>query len=162
MELNKFNNPKDAPDNQVPDTVTAIFEEPEKIIEMIDEAEENLFEYTTENIESFVEQLNRIEEKKTLLVIRKSLNTIRNLANVVRSFGAEKIKNEKVLNYVKALDLSKVPQLLTEVNRRIDLINFKAIQNPSAETLDMIADVLDGINFIFKNWNSGACNQCKL
>lgn len=149
MELNKFNNPKDAPDNQVPDTVTAIFEEPEKIIEMIDEAEENLFEYTTENIESFVEQLNRIEEKKTLLVIRKSLNTIRNLANVVRSFGAEKIKNEKVLNYVKALDLSKVPQLLTEVNRRIDLINFKAIQNPSAETLDMIADVLDGIEFHF-------------
>ncbi len=148
-ELNKFNNPAGTPDKQVPDTVTAIFEEPEKIIEMIDEAEENLFEYTTENIESFVEQLNRIEDKKPLLELRNSLTTIRNLANVVRSFGAEKVKNEKVLNYVKALDLSKVPQLLTEVNRRIDLINFKAIQNPSAETLDMIADVLDGIEFHF-------------
>ncbi len=148
-ELNKFNNPKGTPDNQVPDTVTAIFEDPEKIIEMIDDAQDKLFEYTTENVESFVEQLNGIEDKKPLLELRNSLTTIRNLANVVRSFGKEKIKNEKVLNYVKNLDLTKVPQLLTEVNRRIDLINFKAIQNPSAETLDMIADVLDGIEFHF-------------
>ena len=148
-ELNKFNNPKETPDSQVPDTVTAIFEEPEKIIEMIDDAQDKLFEYTTENVESFVEQLNRIEDKKPLLELRNSLTTIRNLANVVRSFGKEKIKNEKVLNYVKNLDLTKIPQLLTEVNRRIDLINFKAIQNPSAETLDMIADVLDGIEFHF-------------
>ncbi len=148
-ELNKFNNPKGTPDSQVPDTVSAIFEEPEKIIEMIDDAQNKLFEYTTENVESFVEQLNRIEDKKPLLELRNSLTTIRNLANVVRSFGKEKIKNEKVLNYVKNLDLTKIPQLLTEVNRRIDLINFKAIQNPSAETLDMIADVLDGIEFHF-------------
>lgn len=148
-ELNKFNNPSNVPDEKVPDTLNAIFEEPEKIIEMIDEAQDKLFDYTTENVESFVEQLNRIEDKQPLLELRTSLSTIRNLANVVRSFGSERIKNDKVLNYVKNLDLSKIPQLLTEVNRRIDFINFKAIQNPSAETLDMIADVLGGIEFHF-------------
>lgn len=148
-ELNKFNNPKGTPDKKVPNTIEVIFEDPKKIIEMIDEAQNNLFNYTTENVETFVEQLNEIEEKQPLLELRKSLTTIRNLANVVRSFGKENIKDEKVLSYVQNLDLSKVPQLLTEVNRRIDLINFKAIQNPSAETLDMIADVLDGIEFHF-------------
>lgn len=148
-ELNKFNNPKGTPDKKVPNTMEAIFENPKKIIEMIDEAQNNLFNYTTENVETFVEQLNEIEEKQPLLELRNSLTTIRNLANVVRSFGKENIKDEKVLSYVQNLDLSKVPQLLTEVNRRIDLINFKAIQNPSAETLDMIADVLDGIEFHF-------------
>lgn len=148
-ELNKFNNPEGTPDTQVPDTITAIFEEPKKIIDMIEDAQDKMFDYTTENIETFVEQINGIEEKQPLLELRNALTTIRNLANVVRSFGAEKIQDEKVLNYVQNLDISKVPQLLTEVNRRIDLINFKAIQNPSAETLDMIADVLDGIEFHF-------------
>lgn len=148
-ELNKFNNPKDAPDKQVPETFSAIFEEPQKIVEQIDDAYEKMFSYNMENVESFVEQISRIEEKKPLLELRHSLTTIRNLANVVRSFGSEKIKDEKVLEYVSNLDLARIPQLLTEVNRRIDLINFKAIQNPSAETLDMIADVLDGIEFHF-------------
>lgn len=148
-ELNKFNNPKDAPDKQVPETFSAIFEEPQKIVEQIDDAYEKMFSYNMENVESFVEQISRIEEKKPLLELRNSLTTIRNLANVVRSFGSEKIKDEKVLEYVSDLDLARIPQLLTEVNRRIDLINFKAIQNPSAETLDMIADVLDGIEFHF-------------
>ncbi len=148
-ELNKFNNPQGTPDEQVPDTITAIFEEPQKIIEMIEDAQDKMFNYSTENVESFVEQLNSIEEKQPLLELRNALQTIRNLANVVRSFGKEKINDEKVLNYVSELDMSKIPQLLTEVNRRIDLINFKAIQNPSAETLDMIADVLDGIEFHF-------------
>ena len=148
-ELNKFNNPQGTPDTQVPDTITAIFEEPKKIVEMIEDAQDMLFDYTTENIETFVEQINGIEEKKPLLELRNALTTIRNLANVVRSFGREKIQDEKVLNYVQTLDISKVPQLLTEVNRRIDLINFKTIQNPSAETLDLIANVLDGIEFHF-------------
>lgn len=148
-ELNKFNNPKDAPDKQVPETFSVIFEEPQKIVEQIDDAYEKMFSYNMENVESFVEQISRIEEKKPLLELRNSLTTIRNLANVVRSFGSEKIKDEKVLEYVSNLDLARIPQLLTEVNRRIDLINFKAIQNPSAETLDMIADVLDGIEFHF-------------
>lgn len=148
-ELNKFNNPKDAPDKQVSETFSAIFEEPQKIVEQIDDAYEKMFSYNMENVESFVEQISRIEEKKPLLELRHSLTTIRNLANVVRSFGSEKIKDEKVLEYVSNLDLARIPQLLTEVNRRIDLINFKAIQNPSAETLDMIADVLDGIEFHF-------------
>mgnify|MGYP004639130855 FL=1 len=148
-ELNKFNNPKNAPDKQIPETFSAIFEEPQKIVEQIDDAYEKMFSYNTENVESFVEQINRIEEKQPLLELRNSLTTIRNLANVVRSFGSEKITDEKVLEYVSSLDLSRIPQLLTEVNRRIDLINFKAIQNPSAETLDMIADILDGIEFHF-------------
>lgn len=148
-ELNKFNNPKNAPDKQIPETFSAIFEEPQKIVEQIDDAYEKMFSYNTENVESFVEQINRIEEKQPLLELRNSLTTIRNLANVVRSFGSEKITDEKVLKYVSSLDLSRIPQLLTEVNRRIDLINFKAIQNPSAETLDMIADILDGIEFHF-------------
>ena len=148
-ELNKFNNPQGTLDTQVPDTITAIFEEPKKIVEMIEDAQDMLFDYTTENIETFVEQINGIEEKKPLLELRNALTTIRNLANVVRSFGKEKIQDEKVLNYVQTLDISKVPQLLTEVNRRIDLINFKTIQNPSAETLDLIANVLDGIEFHF-------------
>ena len=148
-ELNKFNNPKNAPDKQIPETFSAIFEEPQKIVEQIDDAYEKMFSYNTENVESFVEQINRIEEKQPLLELRNSLTTIRNLANVVRSFGSEKITDEKVFEYVSSLDLSRIPQLLTEVNRRIDLINFKAIQNPSAETLNMIADILDGIEFHF-------------
>ena len=148
-ELNAFDNPKGAPEELPTSTATAIFEEPEKIIEMIEDAEDKLFDYTTENVETFVEQLNRIEEKQPLLELRAALTTIRNLANQVRSFGEEAVKDKKVLDYISALDLSRVPQLLTEVNRRIDLINFKAIQNPSAETLEMIADVLDGIEFHF-------------
>ena len=148
-ELNKFNNPQETPDEKVPDTMSAIFEDPEKIIEMIEDAQNTIFDYTTENIEIFVEQLNRVEEKKPLLELRNALQTIRNLTNVVRSFGQEKIKDKAVLRYVKELDLSRIPQALTEVNRRIDLINFKAIQNPSSETPEMIADVLDGIEFHF-------------
>lgn len=148
-ELNSFNNPEGFPEGVVPDTFNAVFENPQKIVEMIEEAEENLFNYSTQNVELFVSELNKIEEKKPLLEIKTSLNTIRNLSNVVRSFGKEKIQDEKVLQFVENLDLSRIPQLITEVNRRIDIVNFKEIQNPSPETLEMIADVLDGIEFKF-------------
>ncbi|MCQ2240436.1 HsdR family type I site-specific deoxyribonuclease [Treponema sp.] len=148
-ELNKFNNPQNTPDEKVPDTLTAIFEEPEKIITMIEESQEKLFDYSTDNVENFITQINCIEDKQALYEIRSSLTTIRNLANVVRAFGKERIANEDVLTFVQNIDMSRVPQLMTEVNRRIDLINFKEIQNPTAETLEMIADVLDGIEFKF-------------
>jgi len=130
-------------------TVTAIFEEPQKIIEMIEDAEEKLFEYSTENVESFVTQISRIEDKQPLYEVRSALQTVKDLANVVRSFGEEAIKDKKVLDYVRSIDLSRVPQLLKEVNRRIDFINFKQIQNPSPEILEKIDDVLDGIEFNF-------------
>ena len=121
-ELNAFNNPKGTPDTQVPNTMAALFEEPKKIIEMIEDAQEKIFDYTTENIETFVTQLNSIEDKQPLFELRASLTTIKNLANSVRSFGKDLIQNEKVLNYVNKLDMRRIPRLLSEVNRRIALV----------------------------------------
>lgn len=153
-ELNKFNNPDGVEDTKVPDTITAVFEDPQKIIEMMEDAHEKTFDYQINNIENFVTQINEIDKREPLLELRNALSTIRNLTNIVRSFADEKPENKKIISYVKNIDINKIPQLLTEINRRIDLINFKEIQNPSSQTLEAISDILDGIEFHFAKVDS--------
>lgn len=66
------------------------------------------------------------------------------MANLVRTFGSEELKRE----FAK-VDLPKLPAMLGEINRRIDLINIKERFNPDEHTRQIITDALADIEFSF-------------
>src|SRR5699024_6559117 len=73
------------------DTYTGLFENNEEIIEKMKDIKEVLFGYDCSNAEEFSRQLNEIDDRETLLILKKSLEQAKSLANVVRTFGDDEL-----------------------------------------------------------------------
>ncbi len=145
-ELTRFNNPSEVGADNITDTFTQVIEDPAKIVEEMKEIQDKLFDYTLDNVEDFSDQISTIEDKQQLIELRKIITSAKDMANLVRTFGSDELKAK-----FSELELPKLPLLLSEVNRRIDLINAKERFNPNPETQQMISDVLADIEFYFNN-----------
>lgn len=145
-ELVRFNNPEEVGAGNITDTFTQVIEDPEKIISDMRDIQDKLFEYTTNNVEEFTSEISTIEDKQQLIELRRVIVSARDMANLVRTFGSEELKEN-----FKKVDLPKLPLMLNELNRRIDLINLKERYNPDAATQQAITDALADIEFSFHN-----------
>lgn len=143
-ELMRFNNPDEVGINNITDTFTQVLENPDKIIADMKEIQDKLFNYATDNVEDFTTQISTIEDKQELLELKKVVTAARDMANLVRSFGSEELKEK-----FAQVDLPKLPLMLGELNRRIDLINIKERFNPDEKTQQIITDALANIEFRF-------------
>jgi type I restriction enzyme, R subunit len=107
---------------------SGLFESNEQIIEQMKEIKEVLFGYNCHNAEEFAQQMNEIDNRETLLTIKKSLEQAKSLANVVRTFGDQELKEQ----FAK-LAITKVNELYNEVSHRLDTVNLKtSLQNQDA------------------------------
>ncbi|MGM9764016.1 MAG: type I restriction endonuclease subunit R [Candidatus Cryptobacteroides sp.] len=143
-ELMRFNNPDEVGIDNITDTFTQVLENPDKIIADMKEIQDKLFNYATDNVEDFTTQISTIEDKQELLELKKVVTAARDMANLVRSFGSEEFKEK-----FAQVDLPKLPLMLGELNRRIDLINIKERFNPDEKTQQIITDALANIEFRF-------------
>lgn len=143
-ELMRFNNPDEVGIDTITDTFTQVLENPDKIIADMKEIQDKLFNYATDNVEDFTTQISTIEDKQELLELKKVVTAARDMANLVRSFGSEELKEK-----FAQVDLPKLPLMLGELNRRIDLINIKERFNPDEKTQQIITDALANIEFRF-------------
>ena len=73
QELNRFNNPDETGIGNNTDTYKQIIEDKEAIIEQMQEIRQTLFEYTTDNVEEFSQEISSIDDKKALLELKKVL-----------------------------------------------------------------------------------------
>lgn len=144
QELMRFNNPDEVGQDNITDTFTQVLEDPEKIIADMQEIQDKLFAYSTDNVEEFTSEISTIEDKQQLIELRKVITAARDMANLVRTFGSDELKEK-----FAEVDLPKLPLMLGELNRRIDLINLKERFNPDAETQQIITDALADIEFSF-------------
>lgn len=143
-ELMRFNNPDEVGVENITDTFTQVLENPDKIIADMKEIQDKLFNYATDNVEDFTTQISTIEDKQELLELKKVVTAARDMANLVRSFGSDELKEK-----FAQVDLPKLPLMLGELNRRIDLINIKERFNPDEKTQQIITDALANIEFRF-------------
>ena len=143
-ELNRFNNPDEVEGDHTTDTFSAVLESPEELIHQMQEVRQTLFDYTTNNVEEFSSEISSIEDKQVLLELKKTLTSAKDCANIVRTFGDDKLKEA-----FSKLEITKLPDMLKEVQHHIDIINQKEAFSVSDETKQLINEAMQDIRFNF-------------
>lgn len=144
-ELNRFNNTEEIGKDNLPDLFTHVIEDKEYLITQMKKAKQVLFNYTTNNLEEFSSEISTIEDKEVLLELKKVLTEAKDCCNLVRTFGDDELKE-----VFKKIEILKLPQMLSEVQRHIDLINQKELFKENQETKAIINKAMNEITFSFR------------
>jgi len=124
------------------DKYSNLFKSAEEIENDIIVIREKLFSYNIENAEIFSEQINQIDDKVTILEIKRALESARTLGNLIRMYGHDDLADK--------LDFVKLKSLLTEVNNRLALINQKEVLENAEDNTDLINMAIENIIFAFR------------
>ncbi len=143
-ELNRFNDIDETGEGNATDTFTQVIEDKDEIVSQMQKIRQTLFDYSYDNAEDFSSEISTMEDKAALLELKHALTEAKNIANIVRTFGDEDMKER----FAK-LQVTKLPQLLAEVQRRIDIINQKEAFYTSDETKKLINKAMMDIEFTF-------------
>ena len=144
QELNRFNVVDETGESAATDTFTQVIEDKEEILNQMKKVRQTLFNYTYDNAEEFSSEISTEEDKAVLLDLKQALESAKNMANIVRTFGDDEMKEQ----FAK-LEITKLPQLLSEVQRRISIINQKEAFNTNEETKTLINEAMMDIEFTF-------------
>jgi type I restriction enzyme R subunit len=145
-ELNRFNDSEETGEGNEMDTLSQIIEDPEELVRQMKEVRQVLFNYTTDNAEEFSSEVSTIEDKQELLKLKKILVSARDCCNIVKTFGDEELK-ETFSN----LEIGKLPIMISEVQRCIDIINQKEAFESEDETRQIVNEAMQDIEFKFKS-----------
>ena len=143
-ELNRFNNPDEVDGNHTTDTFSQVIEDPDELIRQMRDVRQTLFDYTTNNVEEFSSEISSIEDKQVLLDLKKTLISAKDCANIVRTFGDNDLKDA-----FGKLEITKLPDMLKEVQHHIDIINQKEAFAVSDETKQLVNEAMQDIRFNF-------------
>lgn len=142
-ELNRFNDPNEVGKGNETDTFKQVLENPAELIQQMQEVQQVLFNYTTDNAEVFSSEISTIEDKQELLKLKKVLISARDCYNIVRTFGDDDLKAA----FAK-MELTKLPSLISEVQHHIDSINQKEMFSNDDTTL-LVNEAMEDITFNF-------------
>lgn len=143
-ELSRFNNPDEVYGNHTTDTFSQVIENPDELIRQMRDVRQTLFDYTTNNVEEFSSEISSIEDKQVLLELKKTLISAKDCANIVRTFGDDNLKEA-----FSKLEITKLPDMLKEVQHHIDIINQKVAFAVSDETKQLVNEAMQDIRFNF-------------
>ena len=144
QELNRFNDVDETGEEAVTDTFTQVIEDKGEILKQMKKVRQTLFDYSYDNAEEFSSEISTEEDKAVLLDLKQALEAAKNMTNIVRTFGDEEMKEQ----FAK-LEITKLPQLLSEVQRRIGIINQKEAFSIGDETKMLINEAMMDIEFTF-------------
>lgn len=119
-----------------------LFKTKEEIEAEIKDITEKLFHYDLENAEIFSQQISQIADRKTVLEIKKALESARDIYNLIRLYGHFEL--------LEKADFKKLNLLLNETTRHLDLLNLKESIENDANTADLLNAALENIVFMFR------------
>lgn len=143
-ELNKFNDPEQTGLDGIAPVFTQVIEDPEALLKQMQEVRQTLFNYTTDNAEIFSNEISTLDDKKELLELKKVLVLARDCCNLVKSFGSNELKEQ-----FDRMELTKLPQMIAEVQRHIEIINQKEAFSQSDFNKQLINEAMADITFKF-------------
>lgn len=143
-ELNRFNDPDEVGIENVTNTFSQVIEDPTALIMQMQEVQQVLFNYTTDNAELFSSEISTIEDKQELLKLKKILVAARDCCNLVRTFGDDELKA-----VFEKMELTKLPMLISEVQHHIDNINQKEMFANEDSTKLLVNEAMEDITFNF-------------
>jgi len=119
-----------------------LFKTKEEIEADILDIKDKLFHYDLTNAEIFSQQISQIEDRKTVLEIKKALENAKYLYNIIRLYGH--------LELLEKLDFKKLNQLYNETVRHLDLLNLKESVQNNVDTTNLLNVALENVLFMFR------------
>ena len=119
-----------------------LFKSEEEILNEIENFNNILFKYNTDNLEIFSEQISKILDKNELSKIFKCLKETKELYNIIR------ISDKAYL--LDKINLKSINFMSSEIANRINLLNQKEILENKADNNGILNIALEEIIFSFK------------
>ncbi len=119
----------------------SIFMTQEEITAALQDIQQKLFLYNTENISVFTQQVSASDDKEELIGLRKALESYKELQNIAKLFGYDELAD--------SFTLDNANQLYSEVNNRIALINLKNSLTNAQDMTAVLNTAMDEIEFVF-------------
>ena len=145
-ELQKYNDPEQTGEGYNVDIFNQVIEDKDTIMKAMQDIRQVLFNYTTNNLEEFSDEISSIDDKAKLIELRKALVSARDYCNIVRVYGDEKLKEE-----FKLVEISNLSSMISEVQRHIDNINLKEAFSTDDKNKQIINEAMLSISFKFQN-----------
>jgi type I restriction enzyme R subunit len=114
----------------------------EEIENTVNQIRSDLFIYNLENAEEFSKQISVIKDKKVMRSIIASLDSGRNLYNLIRLMNFEDL--------MKVLDFKKINVLLNEATNHLNLLNLRDKVENAEETKLLLNSALEDVIFMFR------------
>jgi type I restriction enzyme R subunit len=118
-----------------------LFKSSEEIEAEIGHIKDVLFRFNTENAEAFTDQLNQIQDRETVLALKKVLADAKSLYNLIRLQGE--------VTFLKHLDFQKLNQLYRETCNHLELLNRKESLEQGDDMANLLKVALEEIIFKF-------------
>ena len=134
------------------DNYKSVFLSPEEIENAIDDIQNKLFVYDTDNLENFTSQVNELE-KRELFSLKKIMEKYKELFNVIRAFNYE----GQYKKISETLPIDRISKMIKEVDRRIDILNLTDSENMESSNILNIA--FQDIEFNFKKIIQGRIQE---
>ena len=118
-----------------------LFKSQEEIKQEIEQIKDVLFRFNTDNMEEFSNQINQIQDRETVLALKKALANARSLYNLIRLQGDYDSLGE--------LDFTKLNVLYRETSNHLDLLNLKHDLESGQDTSNLLNRALEEVIFKF-------------
>ncbi|MGB7649696.1 MAG: type I restriction endonuclease [Gallionella sp.] len=118
-----------------------LFKTAEEITLEIEAIKDILFSFNVENAEEFSKQISQIQDRTTVLALKKALADARSLYNLIRLQGD--------YEQLAQLDFQKLNQLYRETCNHLDLLNLKDSIESSSDTANLLNVALEDVLFMF-------------
>ncbi|KMK84529.1 hypothetical protein KCO_10650 [Pectobacterium brasiliense ICMP 19477] len=118
-----------------------LFKSQEEIRQEIEQIKDVLFPFNTLNAEIFVDQINEIDDRQTMLALKNALADARSLYNLIRLQGD--------VAFLKELDFDKLNVLYREASHRLDLINMSVDLEQGVDISGLLHRALEEVIFTF-------------
>ncbi len=123
-------------------TYSNLFLSKEDVEIEIEKIKDKLFHFDLINAEIFSKQVSEIKNRDEVLEIKKALESVKNLYNMIRLLG--------YYDVLDRLDFKKLSILYNEVDNHLSLINLKDSLENSSETSNLLNVALEDVLFTFK------------
>jgi len=118
-----------------------LFKSQEEIKQEIEHIKDVLFRFDTDNMEEFCNQISQIQDRDTVLALKKALADARSLYNLIRLQGE--------YDFLDELDFAKLNVLYRETSNHLDLLNLKNVLESGEDTSNLLNRALEDVIFKF-------------
>lgn len=123
------------------DSYSHLFKSQEEIAQEIEHIKDVFFKFNIANAEIFSQQINEIQDRQTMLALKKALADAKSLYNLIRLQGEYSLLDQ--------LDFNKLNILYRETANHLNLLNLKANLEQGTETTNLLNIALEDIVFKF-------------
>ncbi len=118
-----------------------LFKSQEEIAQEIEHIKDVLFRFDTENAEIFADQVSQIQDRETVLALKKALENAKSLYNLIRLQGDYEL--------LEQLDFAKLNILYRETCNHLDMLNLKESIENGTDTTNLLNVALEDVLFRF-------------